>query len=78
MIRRVVLAAVALFWPAALFAQRAIYDSGGPLPAEQAAYDLGFYDLALRVDPATKTIRGSLAAFARAVDPLRHPRYAVG
>jgi aminopeptidase N len=55
----------------AAVAQRAIYDSGGPLPAEQAAYDVGFYDLALRIDPQTKTIRGSLAAHARVIDPLR-------
>jgi len=58
--------------PDALHAQRAIHDSGGPLPASQAAYDVTYYDLALRVDPATETIRGSLAAHVRVVDAMRH------
>jgi len=52
--------------------QRAIHDSGGPLPAEQAAYDVLHYDLALRVNPEAKSIRGSLAAYARATQALRH------
>ncbi len=38
-------------------AQTDIYDSGGPLMPEQAAYDVEFYDLALRVDPRLGTPR---------------------
>ncbi len=48
--------------PVSAQTQTDIYDSGGPLMAEQAAYDVGFYDLALHVDPATRTIQGALAA----------------
>ena len=44
--------------------------SGGPLLPEQAAYDVTFYDLALRVDPADSTIAGSLTVHARVVAPL--------
>ncbi|MFQ5571156.1 MAG: M1 family metallopeptidase, partial [Rhodothermales bacterium] len=45
------------------------YDSGGPLLPEQAAYDVTFYDLALRVQPSDSTIRGTLTATARIVSP---------
>jgi aminopeptidase N len=38
--------------------------------AEQAAYDVTFYDLALRVDPATQSIEGALTVSARVVHPL--------
>ncbi len=41
-----------------------IMDSGGPLLAEQAAYDVGFYDLDLRVRPETESIEGSLTMHA--------------
>jgi aminopeptidase N len=51
-------------------AQTDIYDSGGPLMPEQAAYDVEFYDLALRVDPDEQTIGGSLAAHVRVTQPL--------
>ena len=34
-------------------------DSGGPLRPRQAAYDVRRYDLAVAVDPATKSIRGT-------------------
>lgn len=44
-------------------------DTGGPLMPEQAAYDVGFYDLNLDVDPATQTIEGSLTVHARIVHP---------
>jgi len=43
--------------------------SGGPLMPEQAAYDVKFYDLALRVDPAQQTIKGVLTAQALIVQP---------
>ena len=41
--------------------------SGGPLRATQAAYDVLHYDLALEVDPAARSIAGTLAMRARAV-----------
>jgi aminopeptidase N len=44
-------------------------ESGGPLMPEQAAYDVKFYDLALRVDPATQTIKGQLTVQAQIVQP---------
>src|SRR3954470_17203331 len=44
-------------------------DSGGPLMPEQAAYDVTFYDLALAVNPAEQSIKGTLTATARIVHP---------
>ncbi len=44
-------------------------DSGGPLMPEQAAYDVTSYDLALRVNPADKSINGTLTVSARIVHP---------
>ncbi len=46
------------------------YDSGGPLPAEQAAYDVRFYDLSLRIDPDRRWIGGSLRVVADVTEPL--------
>ncbi len=44
-------------------------DSGLPLEPEQAAFDATYYDLALAVDPATRTIGGTLTMEARVVQP---------
>jgi aminopeptidase N len=63
------LVAGALALPAG--SQTAIYDSGGRLQAEQAAYDARFYDLSLRVDPARRGIEGSLTVVADVVQPMR-------
>jgi aminopeptidase N len=52
--------------------QARYYDSGGPLTAEQAAYDVLFYDLALAVDPTDSTIDGSLTAVVRVLTSLDH------
>jgi hypothetical protein len=49
-----------------------IYDSGGPLLAEQAAYDVTFYELSLRVDPAERSIAGAVTTVAEVVAPMRH------
>jgi aminopeptidase N len=46
-------------------------DSGGPLMPEQAAYDVTFYDLALRVNPQEQSIKGVLTAHARIVQPTQ-------
>ncbi len=53
-------------------AAQPIEASGGPLLPEQAAYDVTFYDLALRVHPADSSIAGALTVFADVVIPLRH------
>ena len=45
-------------------------DSGGPLLPEQAAYDVVYYDLALRVDPAQRSIDGVLTVSVDVVAPL--------
>ena len=49
---------------------RAWADSGGRLMREQAAYDVKFYSLALRIDPASHTIGGSVLVRAVALDTL--------
>jgi aminopeptidase N len=46
------------------------WSSGGRLIAEQAAYDVTFYDLALRISPADSTIDGTLTAHVTAVHSL--------
>jgi aminopeptidase N len=47
-----------------------VYDSGGPLMPEQAAYDVTYYDLSLFVNPSDSSIRGSLRVDALIVQPL--------
>ena len=44
-------------------------ESGGPLMPEQAAYDVTYYDLDLAIDPPSRSIEGSLTAYARIVHP---------
>ncbi|KPJ88627.1 MAG: hypothetical protein AMS18_13340, partial [Gemmatimonas sp. SG8_17] len=46
------------------------YDSGGPLMSEQAAYDVKFYDLRLRVRPSDSTIAGTLTVVADVIARL--------
>ncbi|RMH77753.1 MAG: M1 family peptidase [Calditrichaeota bacterium] len=45
-------------------------DSGGPLMPEQAAYDVRFYDLNLRVNPQEKSIAGRAVVQVTMVHPL--------
>jgi aminopeptidase N len=45
------------------------YDSGGRLDPDQAAYDVTFYDLAIRVEPGDSSIAGTLDLHARVVSP---------
>lgn len=45
-------------------------DSGGPLLPEQAAYDVTFYDLDVRVWPEAQRIGGTLTAHADVTAPL--------
>ncbi|MCH8023569.1 MAG: M1 family metallopeptidase [Candidatus Marinimicrobia bacterium] len=49
---------------------RPTLDSGGPLPAEQAAYDVHYYALDLAIDPADSSIAGSLRLEATVIRPL--------
>ncbi|HET6568997.1 MAG TPA: M1 family metallopeptidase [Rhodothermales bacterium] len=48
-----------------------IMDSGGPLMPEQAEYDITYYGLNVRVDPAEQSIAADLTANARVVKPLQ-------
>jgi aminopeptidase N len=45
------------------------YDSGGQLDPDEAVYDVGFYDLAVRVNPADSTITGRVTMHTTAVAP---------
>ena len=45
-------------------------DTGGPLPDEQAAYDVTFYDLNVEVEPDAQRIDGRVTAHATATDRL--------
>lgn len=56
--------------PARLLAQVEILDSGGPMMAEQAAYDVTFYDLAIRVSPSDSSISGTVTTTARITAPI--------
>src|SRR5687768_11356123 len=55
------------------FAQRELgvrpTETGGPLMAEQAVYDVQTYDVALKVDPKAKTISGTTVMTAKVVKP---------
>lgn len=53
-----------------VLAQTDIYDSGGPLMPEQAAYDVRFYDLSLTVNPLDSSIDGSVQIDADIVNPI--------
>ena len=44
--------------------------SGGPLLAEQASYDVTYYDLALAINPADSTISGAVTIYANVVHPM--------
>jgi aminopeptidase N len=48
----------------------AIHDSGGPIMAEQAAYDVRFYDLTLAVQPSDSSINGSVLIRADILQPI--------
>lgn len=50
-------------------AQVGIYDSGGPLMPEQAAYDVKYYELSIQVFPDEQRIAGILRAEADIVQP---------
>jgi aminopeptidase N len=51
------------------YVKRQFLPSGGKLPATMAAYDVRHYDLAVAVDPATKSVRGANTVTAEVVAP---------
>jgi aminopeptidase N len=55
-----------------LQAQVPILDSGGALIYEQAAYDVSFYDLAIRIFPDEKRIEGQVIVKAKVVHPMNY------
>jgi len=59
-----------LLFAGGLLSQTAIYDSGGPLLPQQAFYDVKFYDIAVKVNPADSTIIGDVSIYANIVQPL--------
>jgi aminopeptidase N len=67
-------AALLLVFSCNVFAQRDLgarpTNTGGPLKAEQAAYDVKHYDITARVDPANKSIAGVVTITARIVSPI--------
>lgn len=48
-----------------------IRDSGGPISAERAAFDVHYYDLSIAVDPQARSIAGSGTTYATLTAPLR-------
>jgi aminopeptidase N len=65
-------AAIALCWPRAraFWWRRQLLDSGGPLSAAQAAYDVRRVELAVRVEPARRAIGGAAVLHLAARAPL--------
>lgn len=48
-----------------------IYDSGGPILPEQAAFDVTYYEIDLGVDPSARSIAGGVTTVARILEPTR-------
>jgi aminopeptidase N len=53
-----------------LHAQTPIYDTGGELMPEQAAYDVDYYQLQIQVFPDSRRIEGTLQIHASVVHPM--------
>lgn len=68
--RYLIVAFLALWGSFLAKAQVGIYDSGGPLMAEQAAYDVTFYDIDLQIFPDERRISGKVLIQAAVVHPL--------
>jgi aminopeptidase N len=66
------LALVVLVAPSVGAQEVDIYDSGGVVPPEQAAYDVTYYEVSLRIAPDERRIAGSALTVGRVLDPLRH------
>lgn len=66
-----IISTIVLLFAVATQAQiKEIYDTGGPLMPEQAAYDVTFYDLNIQVFPDNRTIAGTLRAEVDVVQPI--------
>lgn len=46
-----------------------VYESGGELPPEKSSYDVHFYDLNLKLNPADSTVSGSVGIHFDVVHP---------
>lgn len=68
--KTIFLLTVACMWAHWISAQTAIYDTGGKLMPEQAAYDVTFYNLVVQVFPDERRIEGLLRAEANVVQPM--------
>jgi aminopeptidase N len=55
---------------ATISAQTPINDSGGPLMTEQAAYNVKFYDIGIKVNPGDSTIIGDVSVYAEVISPI--------
>jgi len=64
------LVALALPWARGVWRRSQILDSGGPLIAEQAAYDVRRYELEIRLEPRRRAIAGAATITAAALAPL--------
>ncbi len=59
------------FFSIHVVAQPDPYVSGGVLIPEQAAFDVGYYSLSLKIDPKKEAISGSLSVIARITSPIK-------
>ncbi|NMB82641.1 MAG: M1 family metallopeptidase, partial [Ignavibacteria bacterium] len=59
-----------LFVSLRIFAQFGSQDSGGKLLPEQSCYDVTHYNVNLNIDPATKSIAGTVTVSAKATENL--------
>ncbi len=72
-----------LFGFSSLFAQELIYESGGELIPEQSAYNVHYYDLNLKIEPADSTVSGSVGIHFNIVHPTNvialdlHPKLTI-
>lgn len=70
MVFRVLFICVFLFSSPSIYAQDSlVYESGGELIAEKSAYNVHFYDLNLKVNPADSTLDGYVEMHALMVHP---------
>lgn len=64
-------------------AQEVLYESGGELKPEQAAYNVHYYDLNLTINPADSTVAGTVGIYFDVVHPTNvialdlHPKLSI-
>jgi aminopeptidase N len=63
------IAAFLLIMSSTTTAQDVVYESGGELPPEKASYDVFFYDLNLKLNPADSTVNGRVGVYFNVVHP---------